>query len=285
LIRKPAVAGLFYEMDQGALREQIQWCFKHQLGPGKLPDKIGNERNIKGVVVPHAGYMYSGPVAAHSYYAVTEDGFPETFVILCPNHTGMGSGVSAMTEGTWETPFGRVEIDNEFAELLVANTPILDSDPTAHIQEHAAEVQLPFLQYLDEEYSKEGFRFVPVCMWMQDIQTSMEIGASIAKTAEKLGRDVLVVASSDMTHYQPQDIARRGDMQVLDAMESMDENLLISRVAELNITMCGYGPVTAAITASKAMDATSCEVKSYATSGDTTGDHSSVVGYASAVFR
>ncbi|MBP2044937.1 AmmeMemoRadiSam system protein B [Methanobacterium aggregans] len=284
MIRKPAVAGLFYEMDPKALRKQIEWCFKHQLGPGKLPDKIGNERNIKGAVVPHAGYPYSGPVVAHSYYSIAEDGFPETFVILCPNHTGMGSGVSAMTDGTWETPLGMIDIDNEFADKLVANTPIMDSDPSAHIQEHSAEVQLPFLQYLEKEYSTESFRFVPVCMWMQDIQTAMEIGSSIHETAKELGRDVLVVASSDMTHYQPQDIARRGDMQVLDAMEAMDENLLMTRVAELNITMCGYGPVTAAMTASKAMGAGECEVKAYATSGDTTGDHSSVVGYASAIF-
>jgi len=279
MIRKPAVAGLFYEIDPDSLRKQIEWCFKHSLGPGNIP-KIGSKRNIKGVIAPHAGYVYSGPVAAHTYHEIAEDGFPETFVILCPNHTGMGSGVSTMNQGSWETPLGLADIDGEFADLMIKNAGIIDSNPEAHLKEHSAEVQLPFLQYINPD-----FQFVPVTMWMQDIETATEIGVSIEKTAKELGRDVVVIASTDFTHYQPQEIAHKQDMKVIDAIKAMDEKRMMNRVMELNVTMCGYGPVAATMVASKKMGATLCEVKKYATSGDATGDQSSVVAYASAVFR
>ncbi len=279
MIRKPAVAGLFYELDPDSLRKQIEWCFKHSLGPGSIP-VLGSKRDIKGVIAPHAGYIYSGPVAAHTYHEIVEDGFPETFIILCPNHTGMGSGVSTMNKGSWETPLGLADIDSEFADLMIQNARIIDSNPDAHIREHSAEVQLPFIQYFNTD-----FQFVPVTMWMQDIETSTEIGNSIQKTASELGRDVVVIASTDFTHYQPQDIARTQDMQVIDAIKAMDEKLMINRVAQLNVSMCGYGPVAATMVATKNMGAKSCEVLKYATSGDTTGDKSSVVAYASAVFR
>ncbi len=279
MIRKPAVAGLFYELDPDSLRKQIEWCFKHRLGPGNMP-VMGSKRDIKGVIAPHAGYIYSGPVAAHTYHEIAEDGFPETFIILCPNHTGMGSGVSAMKEGSWETPLGLADIDAEFADLMIKNARIIDSNADAHIKEHSAEVQLPFLQYLNPD-----FKFVPVTMWMQDIETSTEIGNSIYKTASELGRDVVVIASTDFTHYQPQNVAQTQDMKVIDAIKAMDENLMMNRVAQLNVTMCGYGPVAATMVATKKMGATNCEVLKYATSGDATGDKSSVVAYASAVFR
>ncbi len=241
---------------------------------------MGSKRDIKGVIAPHAGYIYSGPVAAHSYHEIAEDGFPETFIILCPNHTGMGSGVSTMNEGSWETPLGLANIDSEFADLMIKNASMIDSNPDAHIKEHSAEVQLPFLQYFDTD-----FQFVPVTMWMQDIETSTEIGNSIQKTASELGRDVVVIASTDFTHYQPQNVAQTQDMQVIDAIKAMDEKLMINRVAQLNVSMCGYGPVAATMVATKKMGAKNCEVLKYATSGDTTGDKSSVVAYASAVFR
>jgi AmmeMemoRadiSam system protein B len=278
MIRKPAVAGLFYELDPDSLRKQIEWCFKHKLGPGSIPG-MGNERNIKGVIAPHAGYIYSGPVAAHTYHEIAEDGFPETFVILCPNHTGMGSGVSTI-KGSWETPLGLVDIDDEFADLMIENAGIIESNPAAHIKEHSAEVQLPFLQYLNPD-----FQFVPVTMWMQDMETAAEIGNSIQKTASELERDIVVIASTDFTHYKPQKEAYIQDMQVIDAIKAMDEKLMMERVSQLNVTMCGYGPVAATMIAVKKMGATYCELLKYATSGDTTGDNSSVVAYASAVFR
>jgi AmmeMemoRadiSam system protein B len=280
MIRKPAVAGLFYESNPESLRKRIKWCYQHQLGPGRIPDKIGKKRTIKGLMAPHAGYQYSGPVAAHSYLELAEDGFPETVVIMCPNHTGLGSGVSTMTEGTWQTPLGNVQIDEEFAIELVSHHALMDTDPAAHLQEHSCEVQLPFLQYIGPDFS-----LVPVCMWMQDLETASELGEAIAETSRKLGRDIVIIASTDFTHYQPQEVAKAQDKQVLEAIKAMNEKLLMKRVAEHNVTMCGYGPVAAALVASKAMGANSAEILKYATSGDATGDYSSVVGYASAVFR
>lgn len=278
MIRKPAVAGIFYELNPDSLKQQIEWCFKHKLGPGKIP-QMGDKRKSKGILAPHAGYLYSGPVAAHSYSKVVEDGFPDTFVILCPNHTGLGSGISTMLEGEWQTPLGNVEIDSQFAGKLVEDALIIDQDTSSHIQEHSCEVHLPFLQYFSE-----NFKIVPISMWMQDLETSTEIGKSIKETAEALGRDIVVLASSDMTHYKPQNIASQNDQQVLDAIRMMDEKLMVKRVMDLNVTMCGYGPVTATMVASKELGAKNAEILKYATSGDLTGDMSAVVGYASAVF-
>ena len=278
MIRKPAVAGVFYESNPESLKKRIEWCFKHELGPGKIPI-MGNKREIKGVVAPHAGYLYSGPIAAHSYYKIVEDGFPETFIILCPNHTGLGSGISTMLEGEWETPLGNVEIDTAFAKEMINDAGIVDSDPASHIKEHSCEVHLPFLQYFSDD-----FKIVPVTMWIQDLETSYDIGNSIKKTAEVLGTDVGIIASSDMTHYKPQNIAERDDKQVLEEIEAMNEKLMMKRVLDLNVTMCGYGPVASTIIASKGLGAKNAEVLKYATSGDLTGDYSAVVGYASAMF-
>lgn len=283
MIRKPAVAGAFYEADPDSLRKRIEWCFKHQLGPGRIPNYLGTKREIKGIIAPHAGYMFSGPVAAHSFLNLAEDGLAETIMILCPNHTGMGSGVSTVSEGLWETPLGKVEIDSEFTEKLLHNAPIIDSEPLAHMQEHSCEVQLPFLQYLAEKGDKK-FKIVPICMWMQDIETATEIGTSIARTSKKLGRDVVLVASTDFTHYKPHEIAYNIDMQVLEAIRSLDEKLMMKRVNQLNVTMCGYGPVAATIVYSKVRGAEKSKILKYATSGDITGDRSAVVGYASAEF-
>lgn len=282
MIRKPAVAGTFYEGDPDSLTGQIEWCFKHQLGPGRIPENLGNKREIKSIIVPHAGYMYSGPVASHSYLELAEDGLPDTFLILCPNHTGMGSGVSTVSEGKWETPLGLVDIDVEFSLKLQENAPIIDSEPLAHMQEHSCEVQLPFLQYLAKIGNKE-FKIVPICLWMQDLQTTTEIGEAIARTSNELGRDVVVVASTDFTHYKPQEVASNTDHQVLEAIKALNEKTMMNLVQELNITMCGFGTVASAIIASKIQKAEKAEILKYATSGDITGDYTAVVGYASAV--
>lgn len=280
MIRKPAVAGFFYESDKDSLIERIKWCYLNEYGPGRLPDKIGDKRSIKGLITPHAGYAYSGPVAAHSYLELADDGLPETVVILCPNHTGMGSGLSIMTEGSWLTPLGEMGIDGELAKKLVENYPLLDDDPSAHIKEHSCEVQLPFLQALTSD-----IRLVPICMMMQDLETARELGEAIALSAGQLERDLVIIASTDFTHYQPHEVAKAQDAKVLDAIASLDEEGMIRQITEHNITMCGYGPVAATITASKVMGADNVKILQYATSGDTGGDYSQVVGYGSVVFR
>ena len=280
MIRKPAVAGYFYESVEDSLKEQIKWCYRSDLGPGRTPGKTGDTRSIKGLIAPHAGYVYSGPVAAHAYLELAEDGLPETVIILCPNHTGMGSGLSTITEGSWLTPLGEVKIDTEFALQLLSDYPLLDDDPSAHVKEHSCEVQLPFIQEISPD-----FKLVPICMMMQDLQTAGELGQAIAKTAHNLGRDIVVIASTDFTHYQPQQVAEAQDRKVLDHIQTLDEEGMVSEISQHNVTMCGYGPVTATMVASKNMGASEAQILKYATSGDTSGDYSSVVGYAAAVFK
>ncbi|MDI9623898.1 MAG: AmmeMemoRadiSam system protein B [Methanothermobacter sp.] len=275
--RNPAVAGTFYEAEADALRKRIEWCFQHKLGPGKIP-KIGNKRKLKAVIAPHAGYMYSGPVAAHAYHEVAADGFPETFIILCPNHTGMGSGISMMSKGEWITPLGSVKIDEELAKELLEASGIIDMDESAHIGEHSCEVHLPFLQYFNQD-----FKIVPICMWMQDLETAKEIGDTIKDASS--GKDVLIIASTDFTHYEPAEVAYKKDQKVLEAILSLDENMMYERIYQHNVSMCGYGPVAASIIAAKGLGATKGKLLKYATSGDITGDNSSVVGYASVILK
>jgi hypothetical protein len=223
--------------------------------------------------------MYSGPVAAHSYLELARDGFPETFIIISPNHTGYGSLVSTMTTGSWETPLGLVEIDTTLAQELNQNS-IIDDDPTAHFKEHSIEVQLPFLQYLEAD-----FQMVPITMMMQDLETSREVGEAIHQAIKATGRDVVVIASTDLTHYKSQEVAAQEDQQVLRTLEHLDEQAMLEVVENYNVNMCGYGPVAATLTATKLMGATQAEVLKYATSGETSGNYQEVVGYAAAVIR
>ena len=198
-IRAPAFAGSWYAGTPNRLRSQIEKSFTHRLGPGSLPQVIKDgPRSVVGLVSPHAGYMYSGPVAAHGYYQLAKDGKPDVIVIFSPNHTGRGSALAAMKEGVWRTPLGDVEIDTETADRILKESQIIDADETAHAYEHSIELQLPFLQYL---YGS-GFKFVPICFMMQDLESSREVGKATAKALS--GKNALVIASTDMTHYEPQ---------------------------------------------------------------------------------
>lgn len=277
-IRKPHVANAFYEGSKIALQNQIVNCFKHRLGPGHVPDLTAGPKRILGIVVPHAGYMYSGPVAAHSYAQVASDGVPDSVVILGPNHTGLGSGVSIMTKGAWETPLGVASIDTNLAEQIRRSSNIIDEDETAHISEHSIEVQLPFLQYL---YG-ERISFVPICMMMQDLQTSQDIARSIENCSR--GKHVLVVASSDFTHYEPQTVAARNDKVAIDAIINLDGQKLNELGESGRVTMCGFGPITALIEIAKRENNVHAELLAYHTSGDITNDTNSVVGYSAILF-
>jgi len=274
-VRKPVVSGTFYAGTPKELKEQIEWCYKHELGPGVVPqvNKAGS-REIVALVVPHAGYIYSGPVAAHAYKELAEDGVFDTVVILGPNHTGYGSPVSVWTENSWETPLGKVEINEELARKVLGG--IIEADETAHIYEHSIEVQLPWLQHLYGE-----LKIVPIAMLAQDMETAREVGKAISKT----GDNTIIVASSDFTHYEPHSIAAEKDKSMIEAIVNLDEEMLYKRRGLLNCTMCGYGPVASAIVAAKEMKAKTASLLKYATSGDTTGDFSRVVGYGSIVIK
>lgn len=278
-VRRPAYAGSFYEGTSESLRAQIEDCFTGKLGPGALPKTAENKlRHTVGLISPHAGYMYSGPVAAHGYYHLAQDGKPDLAVIFGPNHHGIGSGIAIMKDGAWRTPLGDVEIDTETAESIVHESRIIDVDDVAHMQEHSIEVQLPWLQYL---YGSQ-FRFVPICFLMQDLQSSREVGMAVAKALTN--KNALVIASTDMTHYEPQKSAEMKDKTIIEAASQLDEKKLYSEVEGRQVSMCGYGPAVAAITAAKEMGAKSSRLLCYKTSGDVVGDYSAVVGYASIIF-
>lgn len=278
-IRRPSQAGMFYAGTAESLKKQIEECFLHKLGPGKIP-KVAKSgpRKVVGLICPHAGYVYSGPVAAHSYYRLARDGIPEVFVILGPNHMGYGSAIALMNEGIWRTPLGDVEIDYQTASKILRASEVIDIDDTAHRFEHSIEVQLPFLQYL---YGSE-FKFVPIAFLMQDLESSREVGRALAKALE--GKNAVIIASTDMTHYEPHEQAVRKDKLALSAVEKLNEEEFYSIIESYNISACGYGPVAALITAAKLLGVKKAEILCYKTSGDVTGDYSSVVGYASACF-
>ncbi|HZY94639.1 MAG TPA: AmmeMemoRadiSam system protein B [Candidatus Bathyarchaeia archaeon] len=278
--RPPAQAGKFYPATERAVRTKIQESFLHPLGPGRIPPKgtTMNDRTV-GLIVPHAGYDYSGPVAAHGYYALGLSGVNHSAIILGPNHTGLGTGVSTMVEGEWSTPLGDVPVDTELAKRIIDESGLIDVDETAHKYEHSIEVQLPFLQFL---YPAK-FSFVPICMMLQDLQTSLEIGRAVAKAAKQ--HRAVVIASSDWTHYEPQEEAVMKDKEALQAAIQMDERKFQKVIEEKGVSACGYGPVTALIQAAKILGATKPRLLSHQTSGDITGDTGAVVGYAAATFE
>ena len=282
MIRQPAVAGAFYPRDAENLIRLIESCFLDGSGVGFIPeinDFEGTEYPIN-VMVPHAGYQYSGAIASHGYCKIVENGFPEVFIILSPNHTGFGSEISVFNEGEWITPLGSVEVDGEFADEIISISDIASADFHAHIREHSIEVQLPFLQYFSSD-----FKIVPITMGTQNFLTSTDLANAIFEAGNKLGKSYCVIASTDLSHFNNQEKANKVDGFVLEDIEEMNEFKLFEEVIQYNITMCGYGPVMTTISLSKKHEMNTCELLAYQTSGDVTGDFTSVVGYASGVFK
>lgn len=283
------MAGAFYAGSKEALLRQIEATYRHPFGPGELPTaKRGRgHRQIKGLVVPHAGYMYSGPVAAHAYAALDWDGVPEHIVILGPNHHGLGAPVALCPEDH-VTPLGTATYDAAIGSQLVGG--VIESDAQAHREEHSIEVQLPFLQHLRPEFS-----FVPIALGFQEWDVAKEVGEAVAKAVQ--GKDAIVIASSDFTHVGPNygqmpprgtsvsAFARKQDQLALAAIEKLDPKGLQDVVHQREITMCGYGAVTAMLVAAKILEATQAQVLKYANSAEVTNDVQLAVGYASVVVR
>jgi AmmeMemoRadiSam system protein B len=273
-IRHPVFAGSFYPAQPERLKETIKNSFLHFRGPRRLPQKKKyKKRKIVSVLCPHAGYQYSGPCASYSYLELAEQEIPKTVIIIGPNHTGWGSPVSMYGEGAWQTPLGKINVDIDMARKLFNNSDIIDYDEIAHKNEHSIEVQLPFLQFIYEK-----FMIIPICLRYQDLETSIEIGEAIYKTVNN--QNVMIMASSDLTHQETQESANRKDKLLLDAIELLDENKISRQVKEHKITTCGYGPIMAAVVASKKLGASNCTLLNYYTSGNIIGEYSSVVGYA-----
>lgn len=265
--REAVVAGQFYPGSEEALEKQIKGFI----------DEEAEREEVRGVVSPHAGYIYSGKVAGAVYSRIVP---VETFILLGPNHTGRGSPFSIMTDGTWKTPLGSVEIDSDMAKGILSESQNLEDDEKAHSYEHSLEVQLPFLQYL-----KRDFCFVPIILSPAALSIYREIGEAIARVIKTKKTKTIVIASSDMTHYESQKSAEEKDKEAIKAILELDEGKLLEKVKGLNISMCGYAPVATTLVACKELGAEKAELIQYMTSGDTSGDYSAVVGYAGIIIR
>ena len=282
MLRQPAVAGAFYPDNPEKLVERIESSFLDDAGVGHIPklNSFEDKDYPINVMVPHAGYQYSGAIASHGYCKIVENGFPEVFIIISPNHTGFGSEISVFNEGSWITPLGNVEVDAEFADAVIDASDFASADFTAHIREHSIEVQLPFLQYFSDD-----FKIVPITMGRQNFVTSSDLAKAIFEAAEKLDKSYCVIASTDLSHFNNQEKANKVDAFVLEDIEEMNEFKLFEEVVQYNITMCGYGPVMTTMSLSKKVNKNTSEILAYGTSGDVSGDFTSVVGYASGIFK
>lgn len=261
-IREAAVAGQFYPESKAELLRDVQGF-------------VGPERKrvrAFGVIAPHAGYVYSGAVAGAVYARVE---IPRKVIVLCPNHTGLGEPLSIMSEGSFRTPLGDAQIDADLAESLKKGFPLLREDFAAQIREHAVEVQLPFLQA-----AREDLAFVPITVGTSQFEVLTALGVVLAKVIGGCGEPVLMVASSDMNHYEDDTETRVKDALAIEQVLGLQPKGLFQTVRGQNISMCGYGPAVAMLTAALRLGATGAELVKYATSGDVSGDREHVVGYA-----
>jgi MEMO1 family protein len=268
-VRPPAVAGRFYPRDEKPLREELKTYLSQT--PEQIPVRA------LGCIAPHAGYMYSGHVAGALFAALE---IPQLCLVLCPNHTGIGRPLAIVSEGAWETPLGNVPIDSNFASALKRRCAILHEDSSAHRNEHAIEVELPFLQTRQPQLN-----FVPIALGTGNFDALEQLGDAIADVIAAQNNRVLIVASSDMNHYESDAITRVKDQNAIAPILALDARGLYEAVTQQHISMCGFGPAVTMLTAARKLGATSAELAKYATSGDVSGDRERVVGYAGIIIR
>ncbi|MDO8519588.1 MAG: AmmeMemoRadiSam system protein B [Deltaproteobacteria bacterium] len=264
MIRHPAVSGFFYPSDPKKLREQVASFLTES-----------PKQKALGIMVPHAGYIYSGQVAGKVYAKVE---IPQTVVVLSPNHSGLGKPFSIMPRGAWKTPLGDAEIDEKLSDKIIETFPLLEDDPLAHVKEHSLEVQIPFLQV-----ARKGFRFVPITLGHVSYEKCQTLGEALS---EVLGETpALVIASSDMNHYEDAPTTMKKDQYALDCIQNRDPASLYKMVHAKNISMCGVIPVTVMLEATNRLGASKATLIDHKTSGDVSGDFGSVVGYAGVIIQ
>jgi MEMO1 family protein len=263
--RSACVAGFFYPAEKKSLLDFLAANIHHD-------DTV---KNAIALVMPHAGYVYSGLTAAKT---ISEVRVPDTVVLLGPNHTGCGTEFSIMSRGKWQMPLGNVPVNEALARSLVEACGLLTEDSSAHLREHSLEVELPFLYYCNSSLS-----IVPITIASQDFAACEKLAEAIAQVIR--GKDILLVASTDMTHYEEKSIAEKKDSEAIEAIKALDEKKLAQTVSARHISMCGFIPVFITILAAKALGARSARLVDYRTSGDASGDYEKVVGYAGMVIE
>jgi len=267
-LRLPAVAGQFYPADSRELTRLIRKFSAEDPEVKKTP--------VRACLVPHAGYIYSGGVAGAVFARII---FPKQVVVLGVRHSPMGEDLAILSEGAWRTPLGDAPVDEPLAHRIKAACPSLREDSVAHSREHSLEVEIPFVQILDP-----GFSFVPVAVGTLRFEELQELGMGLARVLKESPEQILVVTSSDMNHYEPDDVTRHKDAKAIDRMKAIDSRGLFEVCRKEKISMCGLGPAVVMLTAMKELGVSNGEVVRYATSGDVTGDRDAVVGYAGMIF-
>jgi hypothetical protein len=265
--RRPAVAGQFYSASSSGLRKEVQ---------GYIEESAVRE-SVIGAVSPHAGLMYSGAVAGAVFSRIE---FPHTFILLGPNHTGIGRPLSIMTHGEWEVPLGNIKIDEVLATKILGHSKIIEEDASAHSMEHSLEVQIPFILYFSTEV-----RIVPITMMTNSLDFCRLTAEAIVDAVRAIDYPVTIIASSDMTHYEADSIARQKDKKAINKILSLDPEGLYQTVIKDNISMCGFIPATTMLYASKELGAKDASLVRYMTSGEVSGDYHHVVGYAGIIIK
>lgn len=265
--RMPAVAGQFYHGTVTKLNQQVEQYIDRDL----------IKEHAIGILSPHAGLVYSGSVAGAVYSTIE---FPRTFLLIGPNHTGLGARISLMVSGEWEIPTGVFAIDEKLAHRIATNVTIVSRDTHAHMFEHSLEVQLPFIAYFSTEP-----KIVPITIMSASIEECRLLGEGIAKSIREVNYPVVIVASSDMSHYVPDDVARQKDRMAIDRVIAIDAEGLYEIVGKENISMCGYLPAVVMLFATKALGAVKARLVKYSTSAEVSGDYDHVVGYAGMIIK
>lgn len=260
--REPAVAGQFYHASAARLNHQVG-----QYVTTNLP-----KEHAIGILSPHAGLVYSGAVAGEVYSRIL---MPQTFLLIGPNHTGLGANVALMQHGEWEIPTAVLQVDERLAHRVLANIPLVSDDPQAHIFEHSLEVQLPFIAHLSKDV-----RILPIVVMSASLEECRLLGEGIAKSIRETEDSVVIVASSDMSHYVTAEEAKKKDKMAIDRILSLDPEGLFNIVRKERISMCGYLPATIMLSAARSLGASRAKLVRYATSGEVSGDYDHVVGYA-----
>jgi MEMO1 family protein len=268
IVREPAVAGRFYPANPERLRADIESYLSSGLSSGKKTPAIA-------CIVPHAGYMYSGQVAATVFSRLE---LPASCIVLGPNHTGRGHPLAITNQGAWRTPLGEISVDSDLAEKLIREFPALSEDSAAHRLEHSIEVEMPFLQVC-----RPDIKFVPIAIGTGQLILLEQLGQAMAEVLKKSKEPALIVASSDMNHYEDDATTRIKDRKAIDKILALDAPGLYQTVINESISMCGFGPTVAMLTAARRLGAKKAELVKYATSADVSGDHKVTVGYAGIV--
>jgi len=273
MIRKAICAGTWYPREKKEI--------------AMFMDLNAKKEKVIAAVCPHAGWVYSGKVAGAVYSKINLSGVRQPlFILIGPNHTSFGTSTSIMTEGEWQMPLGKIKIAQDIARKILENSQTLEEDIEAHLQEHSIEVQLPFIQYLFAEEA-EQLQIVPICLADYRLTTCKDIGESIAQSVQQTDQqaNTVIIASTDMTHYESQKNAERKDKLAIQKILDMDPEGLLETVKRENISMCGSGPTAAVLYAAKRLGARDAQLVLYQTSGDVTDDYSAVVGYAGLVIK